>query len=254
MLYDYFSNFNKKLVKKAAAPKTAAKKGTAKTKSKAKSKNPSKGSKTAAIKVDMKLLKDRLSNIVPSKLIVESYGAIDSSGFSPDGIDFIAYDPFCPDIDKIMNGSIPSELIYGTFHVIPNLNKDTLIEAMGKVMAAKKLDRFTEMTDEQPNMPIPAFLIAMESDYDFAHLKNDIINFYMSRNIDPICEMDILVIMDRGIVVKNWREQRSFIALETKDDSMMTFFILMNEYLDMNRNREIDFRKYAKKEVSYKEY
>ena len=62
------------------------------------------------------------------------------------------------------------------------------------------------------------------------------------------------MILHKGIVVKNWRERRSFIALETKEDTFMWFFILMNEYLDVKREQNIDFRKYVKKEVVYNEY
>ena len=62
------------------------------------------------------------------------------------------------------------------------------------------------------------------------------------------------MILHKGIVVKNWREKRSFIALETNEDTFMWFFILMNEYLDVKKEHNIDFRKYVKKEVVYNEY
>ena len=85
-------------------------------------------------------------------------------------------------------------------------------------------------------------------------IKNDILNYYTNNNIDSEHEFDIMMIADKGIIVKNWREPRSFIALETQEDTMMWFFILMNEYLDVKSEVEIDFRKYVRTEKTYREY
>ncbi|MCL2025245.1 MAG: hypothetical protein FWG92_00360, partial [Leptospirales bacterium] len=100
---------------------------------------------------------------------------------------------------------------------------------------------------------IPAFIIAGDGGYSIRDIKNDILNYYNNRNVDPECEFDILVILGRGLVVKNWRE-RVYIAIETLEDTLMWFFILMNEYIDIERRIEMDFRKYIKSEKNYAEY
>ncbi len=238
MLLKYFKDFDKKLIKKKAADEEAPVKG--------------KGSSKGAI--DLRHLQESLSRIIPSHLKVGPVKPIDSAGFSPDGADLVIYNEYCPDIVNIMGGYVPCELLYGLIHVVQTLNKDSLVEAMGKIATAKKLNTFAAGSEEDEAMHIPSFVIVSSTKYEFQELKNDIINYYLSKNIEYKYELDILMVLHKGIVVKNWREKRSFIALETNEDTFMWFFILMNEYLDMKKDRAIDFRNYVKKEVIYNEF
>ena len=64
----------------------------------------------------------------------------------------------------------------------------------------------------------------------------------------------IIVILNTGIIIKNWREKRSYIALETGKDTLMWFFILMCEYLDTEKEIEFDLRNYVQHREEYKEY
>ena len=60
--------------------------------------------------------------------------------------------------------------------------------------------------------------------------------------------------MNIGVVVKDWREKRNFIALETGKDTLKWFFILMNEYVNVDRGNDIDLRNYVKHAEKYNEY
>jgi len=232
MLSKYFEEFSKKISRKKS------KKGEGKES----------GGSAAAHIVEM------LSSIIPTGLILEQARPVDRTGFSPDGIDFIAYKPYCADIVKIMNGYVPYELLRATYFVTDSLDKKSLHEALNRISSAKKLNTFSELSEGESPLVVPSFLIAMDSKYDFLELKNDIVNFYLSKNMDSRLEIDILLVMNRGLVIKNWREQRSFISLETKEDTLMWYFILMNEYLEADRDNVIDFRTYVKRDVVYKEY
>ena len=241
MIDKYFKDFDKKIIAKSkTAAKDSSKKGDAKS--------------GAGKTIDLKMLKEALSGIIPVGLIVESVKPIDSTGFSPECVDLVAYKEYCPDIIKLMDGYVPCELIYGLYHIIQNFNKDSLVDILNKVITAKKLNRYSANPDEMQQNHIPSFVIAASTNYQFNDLKNDIVNYYLSKNIEYQFEIDILVILQKGIVVKNWREKRSFIALETKEDTTMWFYILMNEYLDVNKDITVDFRKYIAKDVVYNEY
>ena len=152
-----------------------------------------------------------------------------------------------------MNGYVPYELLYGTFFVVPEINKKTLPELLNRVMTVKKLNRFSSNEVDDIQTVIPAFIISFGTDYSLLELKNEIINYYLANNVKSEFEFDLLMISNIGTVVKNWREG-NFIALETKEDTGMWFFILMNEYLESEREIEIDFRKYVKKDIVYNEY
>jgi hypothetical protein len=239
MLEKYFKDFDKIILKKG---KTAAQAGKGEKKSGAKA------------EIDIHKLKEVLSLIIPSQLTIESAKPVDASGFSPEGVDLIAYKKYVPDIMNLMDGYIPCELIYGMFHVIQNLTGDSLGEVLNKIATAKKINSFVATPEEVQKVHIPSFGIVANTSYQFPELKNDIIDYYLSKNLEYQYEIDILVLLKKGIVVKNWREKRSFIALETKEDTNLWFYVLMNEYLDINNEAPVDFRRYVKTDVIYNEY
>ena len=238
MFKKFFIDVNKKLLKKAGAG--TSEKGASK-------------SKKAESAIDTKVLIERLNGLVPSKLKVATVRPIDSSGFSPDGSDFIAYNEFCRDIDKILNGYVPYELIHGAFFLVNNLNKNTLADALSRVTAIKKIDQFSE---DGGKFSIPSFIIANNNkEYGLPELKNDIINFYMSKNITTESEFEIMMIFNEGLLVKDWEKgDHRYIGLETGEDTLMWFFILMNEYLDVVREDVFDARKYVRSEKVYNEF
>ena len=246
MLSKYFVNFNKKIINQKKKTKTAAK-GTAKKVS------SSGSSKKESINVDVKKFKEILERIIPKNLAINSARPISSTGFSPEGADLIIYRNYCDDILELFDGAVPQELVYGTVHFVNSLNKKNLGDALNRVSSVKKINYFSD-NDENNTMLIPSFIICAETEYSMPDLKDAISNYYISNNIEHDHEMDILVIFDKGLVVKNWREKRSYIALETTKDTMMWFYVLLNEYLDINRGSTLDMRKYIRSDVVYPEY
>ncbi len=253
MLTKYFEEFDKKVVTKtkAAAKKTASK--TAKKKAGKKSAKKT-VSTTKKIKFNTKLFAENLNKIIPTHLTAKDVKPVDSSGFSPEGADLIIFKEYCRDIVEIMNGCIPFELVYGAIHIEPQLNQKTLKETIERVLSVKKLNRYTETADEAESYPIPSFVVSADTDLTIGEMKNSLINYYMAKSIDHKLEVDILVVLNKGIVVKDWKEKRSYIGLETNEDTMYWFFILMNEYLDIEKNIELDFRNYIMKNVTYNQY
>jgi hypothetical protein len=253
MLTKYFEEFDKKIVtkEKAATKKTVSKSTKKKTgKKTAKKAAP----KTKKIKFNTKLFAENLSRIIPSHLAARDVKPVDSSGFSPEGADLIIYKEYCRDIVEITNGCIPFELVYGAIHIEPELTKKSLQETIERVLSVKKLNRYTETFDENESYPIPSFIVSADTDFTIGEIKNSLINYYMAKSIDNRLEVDILVVLNKGIIVKDWKEKRSYIGLETNEDTMYWFFILMNEYLDIEKNIELDFRNYIMKNVTYNQY
>ncbi len=248
MLSKYFSNFDKNITKKSQpSSKKSSKKSTKKT---AKS-TAQKGGKLA---IDVKKLKESLNRIVPFTLAVDSAAPVTVTGFSPEGADLIAYKKYNEDIIEMMDGYIPFELIHGTYHVVHKLDKKSLVDALERVVEVKKMNRFSESGSEAYIPPFSSFIITADTTLSFQEIKEDILEFYVSRGIDHDLEMDILALVNRGVVVKNWREKRSFIALETNEDTSMWFAILMNEYLEVEKEVPFDMRNYVRKDIVYREY
>lgn len=245
MFTKYFEDVQKQLLKARSGPSAKA---PAKGKTATKSAKPA----PADVKMDMHGLIKTIEGIVPPSLSVGTLGVIDPSGYSPEGVDFIAYRPLCRDMAALMGGYVPSELVYGTYHVCGDIGRENLQGALNKVVQAKKLNLFTE---DRENLPaIPAFIVSAGGSMRLEDIKDSIIDYYVSKSVDYVLEFDVLMVLNKGIVVKNWRERRSFIALETGSATLMWFFILMHEYLDMERGKGLDLRNYVKYTEKYAEY
>jgi len=169
MIAKYFKDFDNKIIKKKkAGVKTANKKGKASPKA----------------SVDIRTLKENLSRIIPSNLKIDSARPIDTAGFSPDGVDLVVYDPYCQDVIDLMGGYVPYELVYGVYHIVQDLNKECLIDVLNKISTAKKLNMFAASPEEGERAHIPSFAIVSSTKYQLNELKNDIINYYLSKNIE----------------------------------------------------------------------
>jgi len=233
MLKNYFIDFNKKISKKSSSAKGASKKG--------------------AVNIDVEAFVEKLDGIIPQKLRVGSLKPVDSSGFSPEGADLLVYREYCRDINKVMNGYMPFELIHGAFFIVNELTKSSLADVFGRVATVKKINHFTE---EAGSYSIPSFVVVNNnSDYTLLELKNDIMNYYMSKNLSSESEFEIMMIHNSGLLIKDWHKgDHRFIGLETGEDTMMWFFILMNEYLDVERDDVFDIRKYVRTDKAYNEF
>jgi hypothetical protein len=116
----------------------------------------------------------------------------------------------------------------------------------------KKLDHFVE---EGGKFSIPSFIIANNKDYKLADLKNDIMNYYISKNMAIESEFEIMMVHNEGLLIKDWNKgDHRYIGLETGEDTLMWFFILMNEYLDIEREDVFDPRNYIRSEKVYNEF
>jgi len=237
MLKNYFNELNKKVVKKVAAAKSGSKKAAG---------------KSSGI-LDINSFIEKLELIIPSKLKISPIKPIDSKGFSPDGADYVVYREYCRDIAALMNGYIPFELIQGAFFVIPELKKNTVADALNRVATVKKINKFSE---EESTFLIPSFVIANESkDYTLLDIKNDVVNYYISKGVESEAEVEIVMIYNQGIIIKDSHSgNRSFVGLETGEDTLMWFFILITEYLAIEREDEFDIRKYIRSDKVYNEF
>lgn len=209
------------------------------------------GKSHAKEEFDAKKIVNLLQDIIPHDFTISDKKPVDASGYVPKTVDYIAYYKKWNIIDQMMNGHIPSELIYGTFHIADKITQRQLPEILNNVALTKKLDKYSELEE---SVLIPAFVIAGSCDIDMPQLKNAILDCYIERSIDTSLEFDIMMVVGKGLIIKDWREKRKFVALETEEDTLLWFFILMNEYLDVDKKHSLDLRNYVKETRRYREY
>jgi len=240
MIKKYFNVINKKILKKG-------------TQKKADSEKKDKSSRSTPQAIDVKILEETIRGLIPGRLNISSLKPVDSSGFSPDGADFIIYNEYCRDIDKLFSGQVPYELVHGAVFTVHDLTKSTLADAINRVSSIKKINQFAET---ESVFSIPSFIIAgCGTSYPLPDIKNDVINYYISRGVEAEAEFELLAVLNYGILIKDWhRGNRSYVALETGEDTLMWLAILMCEYLDIEREDEFDLRRYVRSDRNYNEF
>ncbi len=164
------------------------------------------GANAPDLPFDIGKLRDRLENIIPSHLKINASRIIDTNGFSPDGVDLIVYKEIFRDMSQIMDNAVPAELVYGSFFICNMLNRETLIDVLTRITGVKKLFLYAENKSE--DQFIPSFVIAMNIDLSLQDLQKEIFDYYTSRNMDNVLEFDIMVVVNKGLAVKDWREKR----------------------------------------------
>ncbi len=197
-------------------------------------------------------IKAVLEKMVPAHLEIDSLPVVDPSGYIPEGVDYIVYRRLFRDFSAMMGNAVPNELVYGAFFVVDSLTKATLLDVLNRVMNLKKLNLYNESGD--PGQFIPAFVVAMDTNLSFPDIQAMIFEFYTSKSIDNSFELDIMAVVNQGVVVKDWREARAFKAIVTGKDTLKWFFVLLNEYLDVERGGNFDLRNYVRDTAKYDEY
>ncbi len=252
MFKKYFEELQHELLSSTAgAKKTASRKTGGEKPAKAGSAKKTSVTKQAEAGVH-NVLKEVLDRLVRPDLQIGSAPIIDSSGYTPEGVDLVVYKPLFRNLDSIMGGFIPFEAVYGALHVCPHVDNKALADVLSRVIQAKKINRFSETRENNP--VIPSFVVSYGTGMSLADVKNYIIDFYISKSVEHAFEFDLFAILGKGLVIKNWREKRNFVAIESGKDTLMWFFILLNEYLDTRRGDSIELRDYVHSPQPYKEY
>jgi hypothetical protein len=198
-------------------------------------------------------LAQAIDGMISPSLSVSHARITDASGYLPDVPELTIYDKPVKNMDEIFKGVIPSELVHATVHTSLMLDRKSLLEKLVDTAHVKKCDRFVEKAEDEAGF-IASFIIAFDSSYLMDELKSSVIEVYREQNVSPEFEVDIIAILGKGIMIKNWREKRSYVALETGDETMKWFFVLMNEYLDIENKYSLDLRSFVKEQKTYKEY
>jgi hypothetical protein len=64
----------------------------------------------------------------------------------------------------------------------------------------------------------------------------------------------MICVLDQGIVLKDWENGGAYRGIETANDTLMWFYILLLEYLDRDGSLGFDPRSYVREPKEYREF
>ena len=187
---------------------------------------------------------------------VQPGSIVDSFGHRVDNVDVVLSLNHKPQIIQMFQDAMIIEFVMGIVYVVPVLTVDTLSDYLQKVLSFKKLS--TRAVDESSGVrKIPGAILAFESNLSFHQIKDYANNFYETHDVLNHYEADFVSVLNHSIMIKDWHEPSSrYKSLETKQDSLMWFFILYFEYIigDSLDHLGFNFREYIQEPAEYKEY
>lgn len=193
-----------------------------------------------------------IESVLPEPLCAAHAAVRDRSGYTSDTADFVVFHPVARATALMLGSVIPSELAAGAFHMVPSLDRKTLLESLVRSAQIKKCDRY-EGREDEPGF-IASFVVAFGSGYSLPEIRDTVIETYTSQDVAPDFEADIIAVLGKGLLAKKWGETRSYAAVETGPDTLMWFYILMREYLETGKAGDIDLRSLVLDQGNYPEY
>ncbi|MGL4369737.1 MAG: hypothetical protein ACRCUT_08725 [Spirochaetota bacterium] len=193
-----------------------------------------------------------LEGMLPKNLSLGRVAIRDRSGYTPDMADYTAFRAVSRDTAAVFSSIIPSEIACASYFLSAALDRKTLFESLIRVAHVKKCDRY-DGHEGEPGF-IASFVVSFGSGYSLAEIKQSIVEMYSSQDVDPEFEADIVAVLGQGLIIKKWGETRSYAAIETAEDTLTWFYILMNEYLDTDKGSAADLRSFVLDGKNYPEY
>lgn len=239
-----FSNYFAEVTKKIKPKKASTKKTSKKTTSKKTTKKPS-----AAEKTDIRGI---IADIIPAYFNVDSHDILNTDKLRSNDADLIIYHNYLNKTAEIFDNAVPAELVHAALLQGSSLTDKVLIDTIEKAMTIKAVSLKNDLDESVPTIPVIAFF--EKSSRGLGELKESLITYYLDHNTDPDRELDLIVVQGKGVLIRNWREKRSYIGLEMEEDTMMWFFVLLNEFLELRKGIPIDLRNYVATDRIYTEY
>ena len=102
-----------------------------------------------------------------------------------------------------------------------------------------------------------SILFAYESKDDIPQIKEKLLRSIsgMSKESQGLKHhfVDIICVLNQGLLLRDWENKGQYRGIITKEDTLMWFYILLLEYLDIEKEYKITLRDYVKNRKEYKE-
>lgn len=166
--------------------------------------------------------------------------------------DLIIYKKWCKNFLRLTGGFIPVDQTYAFFSLENDLTTDAIVNHINFTQSIKTMYAMDFGISEDEIVPAYSILFAYKSRIPLLSHKLAIIHSVEEKEISFSHSVDLVCVLDQGIIIKDW-QHGIFKIIETKEDTLMWFYILLIEFLDRNNELNIDLRSFLKEEKQYAE-
>lgn len=167
-------------------------------------------------------------------------------------IDLIIYKKWCKNFLKLTGGHILLDQVYIILSIEAELTSESLIKHIELTQSLKVMYAMDYNLSEDRIIPVYSILFAYKSRIPVLSHKLTITHTSEEKGIPFTHELDMLCILNEGLIIKDWENSVNKI-IETGEDTLMWFYILLIEYLDRDNELKLDLRSYIREQRQYVE-
>jgi len=204
---------------------------------------------------DLKLFKefyDFIKDHIPSGFSLAMGKVRNRTHVFNKNLDLIVYKKWCKNFLNLTGGYVLTDQIYSFFSIERELTTDSLLKHVELTNTIKTMYAMDYNLPEEKIIPLYSILFAYNSRVPLLSHKLSLVHASEEKSIPINCEVDLICVLNQGIIVKDW-EQATFKIIETNEDTLMWFYILFIEFLDRDNELKLDLRSYIKEEKQYVE-
>lgn len=195
-----------------------------------------------------------IKNHIPSHFAVSNGKVRNKKHILNKNCDLLIYHKWVPKVMEMMGGYILSDFLYAAMSIENTVSQDGIAQHATLTNALKTLYAGDLDTPENRIVPMYSILFGYHTDMTLRSLRTAIGEIAVDKEIPVNHQIDMICILDRGIIIKDWESGGEYKIVETENDTLMWFYILLLEFLDRDGKVAFDVRDYIKVSREYKEY
>ncbi|MDH5657555.1 MAG: hypothetical protein OEZ34_16695 [Spirochaetia bacterium] len=168
--------------------------------------------------------------------------------------DILIYNKWCQKFLDMTGGYILSDFVNLVINIEIDLTTEMIFDNANTVNALKSLYELENNIESDQVIPLYSVLFSYRSAIPLLSHKIAIGDSARENSISVNHQHDLIVVLDQGIIIKDWETGGGYKVIETGKDTLLWFYILLLEYMDRDGKLGFDPRKYINEEKVYDEF
>lgn len=168
--------------------------------------------------------------------------------------DLLIFKKWCKKFFDLTGGYVLADQLHSFVTIETDLSTSQLLNHAALTEAIKTMYAADRSLDENAIVPVYSVLIAYRSGVPLLSHRVALEDASREKDIPVTRETDMVCILDQGLIIKDWENGGVYRGIETGEDTLMWFYILLLEYLDRDGSLGFDPRSYVKEPKEYREY
>lgn len=168
--------------------------------------------------------------------------------------DLLIYKKWCKKFFDLTGGYVLADQLHSFVTIETDLTTAQLLNHTALTEAVKTMYAADRGLDENAIVPVYSVLVAYRSAIPLLSHRVALDDVAKEKDTPVTRETDMVCILDQGIILKDWENGGVYRGIETGEDTLMWFYILLLEYLDRDGSLGFDPRSYVKEPREYREY